>query len=183
MHKNKMVIILILCIITILGLIYVGKSDNKASEISVVTDVSETSVKEKPENDIYVYVCGSVRNPGVYELARGNRICDAIELAGGLLEDANFNSINQAEFVVDGQKIFVSSIDKNVTNNDNNGLININTADQSKLITLPGIGESRANAIIEYRNKEGSFKSIQDIMKVAGIKEAAFNKIKDYICI
>ena len=141
---------------------------------------------------ICVHIAGFVVNPGVYNIAEGARIYEVVRLAGGFLPEADESYLNLASVVFDGQKImvlskeeaktakpFVSQIDKETEKS----LININTATKEQLMQLAGIGESRALSIISYREKHGEFKKIEDIMKISGIKEAAFEKIKDYICV
>ena len=141
---------------------------------------------------ICVHIAGFVVNPGVYNVAEGARIYEIVRLAGGFLPEADESYLNLASVVFDGQKImvlskeeaktakpFVSQIDKETEKK----LININTATKEELMQLSGIGESRALSIISYREKNGDFKKIEDIMKIPGIKEAAFEKIKDYICV
>lgn len=147
-----------------------------------VTEQKELEDNKTAESFIYVYVCGYVKNPGVYPLESGARICDALESAGGVLNDGNQEALNQAEYAVDGQTIYVPGIseDMEVVDSDD-GLVNINTADKEELMTLPGIGQSKADIIIQYRENHGSFQSIEDLMKIPGIKEGVFNKIKDYI--
>lgn len=140
-------------------------------------------------NMIYVYITGCILKPGVYELPKDSRIVQVVEAAGGLLEEANTKSVNLAKEVSDGEHIHIYSIydevegDSNINGNTDSGLININTAQKSELMTLNGIGEARAESIIEYRDKNGGFNSIEDIMLVSGIKESAFDKIKNYICV
>lgn len=120
------------------------------------------SEKEKSTENIFVYVCGAVQKPGVYELLPGQRICDAIAAAGGLSEQAAGDSLNQAEVLSDGR-------------------VDINTADASALMSLPGIGQSKADAIIAYRNEHGAFKAPEELMNISGIKEGVYQKIKDSI--
>ncbi|MBR4719071.1 MAG: ComEA family DNA-binding protein [Lachnospiraceae bacterium] len=150
---------------------------------------------------ITVYVCGAVNHSGVYELKGQPRVVDAIEAAGGMNELADKDYSNQAMLLTDGQKIYVPSCEEteqmgNKALYSDQGLyddataagsgstkVNINTADISQLMTLPGIGEAKAALIIEYRNDCGRFDSIEDIMKINGIKEGMFNKIRDKICI
>ena len=117
-----------------------------------------------------------------------SRLFQAIEAAGGLLENADERSVNQAQILTDGQEIIVYELGEEIPSSDNavsdtsgNGKININTADKDALMELPGIGESRADEIINYRNEHGRFDSIEDIMNISGIKEKMFEKIKDYI--
>ncbi len=135
----------------------------------------------------YVYVCGAVVSPGVYELQTGSRVYEAIKSAGGLSEDADLGSINQAEHVTDGQmiKILTVSEAENGTEDGNetasDGLLDINNASVTDFMTLPGIGQSKAQSIVQYREQNGAFSSVDEIMKVDGIKEGVFNKIKDCI--
>lgn len=140
---------------------------------------------------VYVHIIGYVANPGVYGVNEGARIYEVIQLAGGFLPEADESYLNLASVVFDGQKIEVLSVEEAKTAKPFVGsadsetakkLININTATKEELMQLSGIGESRALSIIAYREKNGDFENITDIMKIAGIKEAAFEKIKDYIC-
>ena len=118
----------------------------------------------------------------------GTRVYQALELAGGSSDDAYLSGINLADKLADGQKVYIPAEGENaegILSTDSGGvqsvMININTASEAELMTLPGIGQSRAKDIINYRVKNGLFESIDDIMKVSGIKEAAFEKIKDLI--
>ncbi|MCR5742108.1 MAG: helix-hairpin-helix domain-containing protein [Lachnospiraceae bacterium] len=145
---------------------------------------SETEVLTNPAM-CFVYVCGAVVNPGVYELEDGSRVYQAIELAGGMTEDAASAAINLVEPIRDGQQIYVPTqkeVDEGWTNDSaSSTLININTATKEQLMTLPGIGETKALSIIAYREQNGDFISIEDIMKVSGIKESAYLNLKNYI--
>lgn len=155
---------------------------------------------------ISVYICGAVKSPGVYDFLEGSRICDAVERAGGFKKSAAKMKINLASTLSDGEQIIIptkkqaakrrKSADNvsgtNIEGNtgaagsndttDKSGLVNINIADKSELMTLSGIGESKADAIIAYRQKS-SFSKIEDIKNVSGIKDGVFNKIKDNITI
>ncbi len=176
----------------------------KQEESSVSADISNGD-KDK----IYVHVCGAIVNPGVYTCEADSRLFEVVELAGGFAQDADETYLNLVDKVTDGQKIYVPSIDEipqdnstgtvsgdnvsgqiqrntssgNSISNGNSGLININTATKEQLMTLPGIGESKAADIIDYRNSIGSFNKPEDIKNISGIKEAAYAKIKDMICI
>ena len=152
---------------------------------------------EQESEACYVYVCGAVEAPGVYMLNTGDRIYEAIALAGGLTEEANTSTVNQAEMVSDGQMIFVptreeaaagivSVSEMGVENTSeqesvSDGKVNLNTATLAELMTLSGIGESKAQSILDYRNKNGAFSSVEEIMNVDGIKEGLYNRIKDSI--
>ena len=174
-------------------------------------ELSDASSEE--EKTLVVHICGAVSAPGVYELPAGSRIIDAVEAGGGFLPEADEACCNLAEEIVDGCQIYImtktescadgqtekkagiqtspdsdmQTTDRNVRSNSapalENGLVNLNTADIAALMTLPGIGESRAKAIISYREQHGAFAQIEDIMKISGIKQAAFSKIKDKITV
>lgn len=151
-------------------------------------DSSDDITKDDSNTDIYVHICGAVINPGVYQVPAGTRVYQALELAGGSSDDAYLSGINLADKLADGQKVYIPSEGENaegIISTDSGDvqsvMININTASEAELMTLPGIGQSRAKDIINYRVKNGLFESIDDIMKVSGIKEAAFEKIKDLI--
>ena len=175
------------------------------------TELSDASSEEA--KTLVVHICGAVSAPGVYELPAGSRIIDAVEAGGGFLPEADEACCNLAEEIVDGCQIYsmtksescadgqaekkagiqtspdsdMQTTDINVRSNSTtaleNGLVNLNTADVAALMTLPGIGESRAKAIISYREQHGAFAQIEDIMKISGIKQAAFSKIKDKITV
>lgn len=151
------------------------------------TSIEDETVKQRETeaaDGLYVYVCGEVNAPGVYRCAAGSRIYEVIELAGGFCEEADRNYLNLVEEVKDGSKLYVPSLNDNISEAGSAGaLININTATKEQLMTLPGIGESRAADIISYRQSKGNFKSVEDIKKVSGIKNAAYDKIKDLICV
>lgn len=152
-------------------------------------DLSITDIAEKEEALIYVYLCGAVTNPGVYQIAEGSRLFEAIDAAGGMLEEAEITSQNLARVLQDGEQIRIltkeeakASVQTGSTPKEK-GLVNINTASVQELTTLTGIGESRAQAIIEYRETNGLFKNIEGIKRVAGIKDGLFDKIKDKITV
>ena len=177
-----------------------GKADDRIQLVvtdSVISTSDETgshfdaqpdSTKDDSSTGIYVHICGAVINPGVYQVPAGTRVYQALELAGGSSDDAYLSGINLADKLADGQKVYIPSEGENaegILSTDSGDvqsvMININTASEAELMTLPGIGQSRAKDIINYRVKNGLFESINDIMKVSGIKEAAFEKIKDLI--
>lgn len=144
-----------------------------------------------PVETVFVHVCGAVVSPGVYELDINSRVIDAVELAGGAAENAALDYINLASMVADGDKIWIPTLEEASQMNvgsvpgapeaESSDKVNINTADISLLCTLPGIGETRAKSIIAYREENGSFGAIEDVMQVSGIKESCFQKIKDLI--
>lgn len=162
-------------------------SDDVVSEKEITTTVLQETITM-----ICVHVTGYVQNPGIYNVPVGSRVYEVIELAGGFCDEADRDYLNQAAVLSDGQKLCVYSKDEVATasqsllsdnsNVNDTRLVNINIASKEELMTLPGIGESRAESIIAYREENGGFKAIEDIMKVSGIKDAAFSKIKNYIC-
>lgn len=142
-----------------------------------------SSVAKSSGQVIYVYVCGHVKEPGVYALSKDARICDALELAGGVTKDGRPEVLNQAEHMTDGQTLYVPGRDETMPAQfeAEDGLVNINQADREMLMTLPGIGEAKADVIIQYREEHGAFTAIEELMEIPGIKEGVFNKIKDRI--
>lgn len=137
---------------------------------------------------IYVDVCGAVKYPGVYQLNDGARVFEALELAGGMTEEACIKAVNQAEPVTDGQKLYIPTGEEwenefllSPSETEDDGRININTASQAELCSLPGIGDTRAQAIIAYREANGAFESVEAIQNVSGIKSGTYEKIKALI--
>ena len=137
---------------------------------------------------ICVYVCGAVVSPGVVELPAESRADDALKAAGGFTDGAQTDYVNLAAKVEDGEKLYfptraeAQELDR-AQEAAENGLVNINTADESELCTLPGIGSARAQDIISYREQNGNFKTKEELMKVSGIKANAYEKLKDKIII
>ncbi len=142
---------------------------------------------------LVVHLCGAVNNPGVYELEIDSRIIDGINKAGGFTEDASRDSLNLAMELTDGSRVYVPTVDEAVKEEQpqyvftgkepENKKVNINTADADELTTLSGIGKTRAEAVIEYRQQHGPFKSTEEIMNVSGIGKASFEKLKDEITV
>lgn len=164
------------------------------------TEEKENIIKNEPET-IVVHVSGAVKSEGLIELQEGARVADAIEKAGGLTEEADTELLNLASKVEDGMKIHVitkeertdsqvvinqsiiTTQNKQTTNSVQIQKVNINSASQTELETLPGIGPSIALAIINYRKENGNFKTIEQIKEVSGIGENKYNKIKELISI
>lgn len=146
--------------------------------------------EESGEPTIMVHVCGQVNHPGVYEAPEGSRLFELLELAGGVTKEAAEDYLNLAAVAKDGQQIYVpgraeaASMPRQQAGEEARAAkININTAGPDQLATLRGIGEAKARDIINYREIHGAFQKIEDIMKISGIKEAAFEKIKDQITV
>lgn len=166
---------------------YIAESEHASDSVQ---EEGTTLNSEEEERMLFVYVCGHVRNPGVYTLPEGSRIQDVFILAGGLTENASAEYWNQARLLQDGEMIYVPSkeevkdrlMDQEATNHTNqSGKVNINTASKEVLMTLPGIGETKAIAILTYRQEHGPFSTLEELKKVEGIKEAVFSKVKDLI--
>ncbi len=163
-------------------------TDTIRENLEDIENTEETSTR--PENtgsDTYVYMCGEVVNEGVYKVAATDRICDVIVAAGGLTEEADSTAINQAAKVEDGMQVYIPSIydesgkagAENASSDD--FLVDLNTATAEELMTLTGVGESKARAIISYREEHGRFSTIEELMNIDGIKQGVYNKIKDSI--
>lgn len=144
----------------------------------------------------YVDISGEVNKPGVYKVTTETRLFEVIDMAGGLTENADPDSLNRAEKVTDGQKIIVLSYDESSEigkssssvpdyglTSDEGDKVNINTADSSELQTIPGIGPAKAQSIIDYREQNGYFTTTEDIMDVTGIGQKTYASIKDYIVV
>ena len=144
--------------------------------------------KEEQDSKIFVDVKGAVKNPGVFETTKDKRVKDLIEEAGGLLEDADTSTLNLSQKVKDQMVIYVlkngekpKQISDGSTSSSNKDVININTANKEQLMKISGVGKTKAEAIISFREKNGDFKKKEDITKVKGIGKATFEKIKDKI--
>ena len=145
------------------------------------------------QSGLFIHICGEVTEPGVYELPAGSRIYEAVEMAGGFTPEASKSYVNLAQTLRDGDKIEIPAEGEEPSVPAGQGeaaaesmaddLVDINTASRQELCTIPGVGESRADSIISYREQNGGFSRIEDIMKVEGIKEGMFAKMKDKICV
>lgn len=177
-------------------------SEEGTDEDYTAENESQPYISEENTEDaaVCVYLCGAVENEDVYSVPAGSRVNDVVVLAGGLSEDAAAQYINLARVVSDGERIYIPyegdisddmserliqthDITEDSVDAIGKGLININSADKNELMTLPGIGEKKAEDIIRYREDNGGFKSVEDLMNVDGIKEGTFQKLKDKITI
>ncbi|OOE13681.1 helix-hairpin-helix domain-containing protein [Fictibacillus arsenicus] len=164
-------------------------------QMPMIKDETETIDSETEKNEeesivsgpIMVDVQGSVNRPGVYEMNNGDRVIDVIKKAGGFLEEAEARSVNQAEKIIDEMIIYVAAKGEEVhplssnKGNEKDDLLNINSADLSELQTLSGVGPSKAQSIISYREEFGPFKSIDQLLEVRGIGEKTIEEWKDKI--
>lgn len=165
-------------------------ADNAADNTgqgSTSGSMSDSIESSAAAQTILVYVCGAVANPGVVELPADSRAADALEAAGGLLASAQPDYVNLAARLEDAQKLYFPTSEEAQELAQEaaaaKGLVNINTAGLEELCTLPGIGEARAQDIITYREQHGAFQRAEDIMKVSGIKQNAYEKLKSQITV
>lgn len=204
--ENKVVLV-----IFILGIVYF-LFQNQPETVSFLSESGETRMDEAlltmsttetteittQEMIIYVDVKGEVRDPGVYQLSNGARVMDAIESAGGLTNEADEDQLNLALLLSDQMVIVVPNINQTleeeysmvnhfaneIDEDPHNELkININVADVAELTLLPGIGEKKAQAIIDYREENGSYQTIEDLMNVSGIGQKTFDKLSSMISV
>lgn len=178
LSENKTKIVLTLICVLVVVCVYFGfraYSEKIAVRNEILSDIKTTS------SFIYVHVKGAVKNPGLYKLNRADRVNDAVLAAGGFTDSADTENVNLAAFVEDGSEIVIptGSSDKS----GEAGKININTAGKNELMSLDGIGEGYAQRIIDYREKNGAFLSIEQITNVRGIGSKQFERIKDYITV
>jgi len=210
---NMYVVFFVICMIFLIIFYSISILNNKKDSNKISYDNEIISEKKEESNEyIYVDIKGSVNKEGVYKVINGTRVFDLIKTAGGLKEDANTRFINLSKILDDGEVVVIYSngeieeakksdiiyvetpcvcekvendacLNENINSNDSNSLININNATKEQLENLSGIGESKAAAIIEYRNNNGKFNKIEDILNVNGISETIFNKIKGLITV
>lgn len=199
-YEKKRIVYIAAAVIFIFvcGIIYFGneKKNEPSYEPVGESTVCETSFPYTDEGtgnssydeSVVVYVTGAVLHPGVYEVGGNMRVSDAIEAAGGLKNNAAADYLNLAAQLSDGEKITVptkkeaKALDKD-DDSDESHLVNINTAAKEELMTLPGIGESKADAIIAYRQENGGYRNIEELMQISGIKEGVYSKISEYITV
>lgn len=185
-----------LVVLVVAGVGWAAFSNMRAPAFEVHADEAVAPSSSEPETvevkaQVYVYVTGAVANPGVYSLDEGLRVCDAVEAAGGLTEDADASTVNLARVLSDGEHIALptkAEVETALAQGSAGGaaassLVNINTADASALETLSGVGSATAQAIISDREQNGPFSTIEDLMRVDGIGEKKFAKLKDSICV
>ena len=201
-RKQKIIIIVIATFMLLFIGFYIIKKANTSGYIELEiqeNEVVENTIfnKESIEN-IIIHVAGAVKNQGIVQVERGTRISDVINAAGGTTNEADLTKINLAYEVEDGQKIYVPSINDEINvesitqeageyvlenSNSKSSKVNINTASQTELETLSGVGPSTALKIINYREENGDFEKIEDIKNVPGIGEAKFESLKENICV
>lgn len=202
-NKVKFFIMGVICIILFIGVVIYFYIENKEDdEYFDFEELEEEEIKNEVEDviieeeKIVVHISGEVINPGVISLNEGARLIDAINMVGGVTEKADLDKVNLAYVLSDAQKIYIPSKDEEESensdiiisenyslNNNKNLIVNINTANEEELQSLPGIGSLIAKRIVDYRKENGKFNSIENIKNVSGIGESKFNKIKNNISI
>ena len=194
MKYKKNIIFMILVGICFCGCLWLY--GEKTPEITETLDVTKEQAGqlEQTEQDmeqIYVHIVGAVKKPGVYIFQHKPRVIEVVDKAGGFTKDAVVSMINQAEVVEDGTQLTIASSkdnkkkekSQNKGTDANSGKVNLNQATKEELMTLTGIGEAKAVAIIAYREANGRFQKIEDLMNITGIKEGVFDKIQSQICV
>ena len=192
----KSIILAFMCSLVLIigGLFYFNQNKTEDysgvsfSNISNETNNKDEKAEDKHDEKIFVDVKGAVKHPGVFETTKDKRVKDLIEEAGGLLDDADTSTLNLSQRVKDQMVIYVlkhgekpKQISDGGSSSSNTDVININTANKEQLMKISGVGKTKAEAIISYREKNGDFKKKEDITKVQGIGKATFEKIKDKI--
>lgn len=222
-QKYYVLIFLMMCLLVLMN--GCGTTSQETSDLLILEDELDESVDETQEEitelesgdteEVYesveqtteatvisVYICGAVCNAGVYELEAGSRVYHVLTLAGGMTADAMETYLNQAQELVDGQKIYVPTVQEvedgivvvsdasvsdssasEVEGSSDSGKVNINTASKEELMTLTGIGESKAESIIAYRTENGDFASTEELMNITGIKSGVYDPIEDMIVV
>ncbi len=168
------------------GCITVYSCGDETQEAEAETSSSEES---RPEM-LYVHVAGEVVSPGVYALSKGSRVSDAVLAAGGFTQSADPDYLNLAMVLTDGTQVYCAACGEEKTErpyqaavSSQGGPVDLNTADAALLMTLPGIGERKALAILQYRTENGFFSCIEDLMNVSGIGQGIFDRLKDKITV
>lgn len=189
--KGAVIAVVLLLLVAVGGLLPKKEEAVEETEVVVTTVLAEkTEVSTTQETVIFVDIKGAVKNPGVYQMKAGDRVKDAIDAAGGLTEEADSQKVNLAKRLEDQMVIVVPKVGEEVeeilageTSKEatKEGKVNINTATVEELKTLKGVGEKKAEAIIEYRKKNGSFQTKEDLMKVRGIGKKLFESFQERI--
>ncbi len=205
-NKKKIQMILGVAAFILLGVLYLCFNDRQGTKEVVTESLSDAdAVQQTADGDdssgddttqslsgtFYIHICGAVKKPGVYTFDTQPRVIDVVEKAGGFTKKADTESINLAETVADGTQLVIAKKTKKSSQagsvdtacDSDSGKVNINIATEEELMTLNGIGESKAAQIISYRDTNGDFQTIEDIMNISGIKEGIFSKIKDSITV
>lgn len=187
--KNKIIIYLVcICIIAFI-FFNILKNKEENDMYDELEDVVENNnmaqeIVNKESEEIIIHIAGEVKNPGIIKLKKGDRVDDAVKASGGITKEADLSKINLASILEDGEKIVIpnKNVESEIEENDNEGgKVNINKATVEELQRLPGIGASTAYKIVEYREKNGKFKNLDEIKNIKGIGESRYEEIKDDI--
>ncbi|HHV37951.1 MAG TPA: hypothetical protein GXX70_00460 [Tepidimicrobium sp.] len=198
-RRDQLIILSLVLIIAIISIFKLFNredvdADDMMPDMELDSSVEEAEEENQEEGPIMVHISGQVHNPGLVELELGDRVIDAVNLAGGLKKDADLDRINLAKKLVDEEKIYIPAIGEEELpievessispqgSEDSSPKIDINTATKEELMTLPGIGEVTAGKILDYR-EENPFKVIDDIKNVSGIGEKKFEAIRELITV
>ncbi|TRZ37516.1 hypothetical protein CEQ21_18880 [Niallia circulans] len=192
LSEKRLIILLCAALAVFIGYHFVSKQKEAAAgvELGELSGAGVTEAEEKQEPDIYVDVKGAVKAPGLYEAKQGERVMDIIERANGFTSEADENAINLAERVEDEMVVYIPEFGEEPKGANGDAkedgvadLVNINEADSSQLLTLPGIGEAKASAIIDYREQNGGFKDVAELKEISGIGEKTFEKLKELVTV
>lgn len=195
--NNKMIIILSITIIIIFILIVLYEKQNEYENIEYEEIINNQEEIVETKESIKVHISGQTNYNGILELEEGSRIDDAINKAGGLTSEADITNINLAYELLDGQKIYIPKQNEEIKTelvtvgsgiltedmNGNSNKININSATQTQLEELPGVGPSLALKIIKYREENGKFKNIEELKNVSGIGESKYEEMKEIVTV
>lgn len=193
MKQNNIILLLAVVGICVCGGIWLYQGKKVQTSETIVSEETNDRLSqqtaENEEGQIYIHIVGAVKKPGVYTFQKKPRVIEVVEKAGGFTKDAVTTEINQAELVEDGMQLTIASQKDSKQNEGQDaeqtetGKVNLNAATKEQLMTLTGIGEAKAIAIIAYREEKGKFQKPEDLMNIPGIKEGVFDKIKSQICV
>ncbi len=198
MEKNKIKYVLAALAVLVFGMLCYRDRALPGQQGEEMAGIFESAATRQPaspagEGKIYVHIVGAVKKPGVYAFEKQPRVVDVVTEAGGFTKDAVRSEVNQAEIVEDGSQVVIGSKrdkkdmegveqpEADQENRSGDARLDLNTATKEELMGLTGIGESKAMSIISYRETNGKFKKIEEIMNITGIKNGVFDKIKDKI--
>ena len=203
-EKKILAIMVVLCISSVIAFVLLLVNENKGEEfvyenVGIVEANNEINNGNTEVKPMYVYIVGEVVNPGVYPLNDSDRIVDVLNKCGGATEEADLSKVNLAYKLLDGQKIIIPNVNENVDNNfafviNNAGnnivsgdvgkaKVNINIATQEELEAINGIGASTAKKILDYREKNGYFKSVDDLTNISGIGKSKVESIREFVVV
>lgn len=202
-NKKKIKIVAGVIAVLVFGILYLSFNQKETAKKIVTEPFSDsdmvsgesTELSANPQTtvvaqEVYIHICGEVKRPGVYCFGKEPRVMEVVKKAGGFTKKADEDAINLAQVITDGTQLAIPSKTKGKNNKEKitkedgkSERLNINTASKEELMTLSGIGESKATQILSYREENGNFQKIEDIMKISGIKEGVFNKIKNDITV